>query len=128
MIKSMRLRTLPLSLAGVVLGALSATGWQSDYLLLALLFLTTVLLQILSNMSNELGDFLRGTDTQQRQAPAYSLQSGDLTPLQLKRCIAGVAVACAVCGTLMVWRAWGTLLSPTPLLMLLLGAALLILL
>ena len=129
-LKSMRLRTLPLSLAGVLLGSLLAlkantlhTCPTSCLWLLVTLYLTTVLLQVLSNMSNELGDYLHGTDTQQRQAPAYSLQRGDLTPDQLKRCIGVVAVLCALSGAIMVWLSWGTLLTPTPLLMLLLGAA-----
>ncbi|MBR3466291.1 MAG: 1,4-dihydroxy-2-naphthoate octaprenyltransferase, partial [Bacteroidales bacterium] len=70
---SMRLRTLPLSLAGVVLGLMlalrhhDATTWTILWLLL-----TTVCLQILSNLSNELGDFLQGTDGSQREGPQYS--------------------------------------------------------
>ena len=77
-LKSMRLRTLPLSLAGVMLGAFIAATHQSlSPLTVVLLFLTTALLQVLSNLSNELGDTLHGTDTDQRLGIHYSLQDGD---------------------------------------------------
>ena len=55
-IKSMRLRTLPLSCGGVLLGILLAVAnWKVDLWTAVLLVLTTVCLQILSNLSNELG-------------------------------------------------------------------------
>lgn len=79
-IKSMRLRTLPLSLAGVILGVMLAADntvvspWTAG-----LILLTTVSLQILSNLSNELGDTLSGTDSADRQGPKYALGSGDMT-------------------------------------------------
>ena len=67
-IRSMRLRTLPLSLAGITLGVLLAAGGHAlSWLTVALLVLTTVCLQILSNLSNELGDTLHGTDRSDRQ-------------------------------------------------------------
>ncbi len=63
-IKSMRLRTLPLSLSGVILGVtLAADKADVSPWTAALIFLTTVCLQILSNLSNELGDTLNGTDS-----------------------------------------------------------------
>ena len=76
----MRLRTLPLSLAGVILGCKMAVQlWQVSGWVVASVCLTTVCLQILSNLSNELGDVIRGTDTEERQGPAYGLNSGALT-------------------------------------------------
>ena len=68
----MRLRTLPLSLAGIVLGVLIAARLHDiSYVTVALLALTTVSLQILSNLSNELGDTLHGTDRADRQGIHY---------------------------------------------------------
>ena len=59
-IQSMRLRTLPLSLAGVLLGTLLAVAdYKVKGLTVLFLVLTTICLQILSNLSNELGDVLR---------------------------------------------------------------------
>ena len=76
----MRLRTLPLSLAGIVLGVLLAVPeHRVRPLTVLLLALTTVCLQILSNLSNELGDTLSGTDRSDRQGIRYSLQDGLMT-------------------------------------------------
>ena len=122
-LKSMRLRTLPLSLAGVLIGAkLAWRVWQVNPSVIVLLALTTVSLQILSNLSNELGDVLHGTDTEDRQGPAYGLNSGALTVKDMKRLIAGAAACCVVFGTAMVWLSFGTLLCLPSVLLLLLGA------
>ena len=120
----MRLRTLPLSMAGVLLGILLATAdWRVDLWTAVLIVLTTVCLQILSNLSNELGDVLRGTDTADREGPEYGLNSGALTIGQMKGLIAAFVVLCIVFGSLMTWKAFGTLFSLTPILVLMLGAA-----
>lgn len=134
-LKSMRLRTLPLSWSGVILGAATAygkfnpgcmpaagaswAGWPT----FGFLLLTTALLQILSNLSNELGDTLHGTDTDDRQGMHYSLQDGDMTVPQMKRLIPAVAVLCCVSGLLMVWLSFGTLFAVEPICLLALGAA-----
>ncbi|MBR1569548.1 MAG: 1,4-dihydroxy-2-naphthoate octaprenyltransferase [Bacteroidales bacterium] len=123
-LKSMRLRTLPLSTGGVLLGILLATAdWRVDIWTAVLIVLTTVCLQILSNLSNELGDVLRGTDTPDRQGPQYGLNGGDMTVGQMKVLIGTFVGFCIVFGTLMTWRAFGTLFSMTPILVLMLGAA-----
>ena len=120
----MRLRTLPLSMAGVLLGILLATAdWRVDLWTAVLIVLTTVCLQILSNLSNELGDVLRGTDTADREGPEYGLNSGVMTIGQMKGLIAAFVVLCVVFGSLMTWKAFGTLFSLTPILVLMLGAA-----
>ena len=103
LIKSMRLRTLPLSLAGVVCGSLLAvvpiggSGWA-----LAFLYLTTVSLQILSNLSNEMGDHLSGVDDDSREGPNYSLSEGGLTVRQMWRAINAFVIICAFSGLLML--------------------------
>ena len=120
---SMRLRTLPLSLSGVLMGIFIAASRQPlSALAVALLIATTVLLQILSNLSNELGDTLQGTDNDDRQGIHYSLQDGTITIPEMKRLIFCVAIGCALCGTGMVWASFGTLLALEPLLLLMLGA------
>ena len=123
-IKSMRLRTLPLSVAGVLLGILLAVAdWKVDPWTAVLVVITTVCLQILSNLSNELGDVLHGTDTDERQGPQYGLNSGAMTVADMKRLIGLFVVLCMVSGAAMTWRAFGTLLEMTPILVLMLGAA-----
>ncbi|MBO4467273.1 MAG: 1,4-dihydroxy-2-naphthoate octaprenyltransferase, partial [Bacteroidales bacterium] len=123
-IKSMRLRTLPLSMAGVLLGILLAvSNYKVDVWTAVLILLTTICLQILSNLSNELGDVLRGTDTADRQGPQYGLNSGEMTVDQMKVLIGIFVGLCILFGTLMTWRAFGTLWDLTPILVLMLGAA-----
>ena len=107
----MRLRTLPLSLAGVLLGGkLALERWQVNPWVLVLVCLTTVCLQILSNLSNELGDVLRGTDTAERQGPAYGLNSGVLSLAQMKGLIRAFVVLCCIGGAGMILLSFGTFL------------------
>jgi len=123
-IRSMRLRTLPLSTGGVLLGILLAVAdWKVDPWVAVLIVVTTVCLQILSNLSNELGDVLRGTDTPDRQGPEYGLNGGGMTIPEMKRLIGLFVGLCVVFGTAMTWKAFGTLWDLTPLMVLLLGAA-----
>ena len=122
-LSSMRLRTLPLSLAGVLLGCkLALVRWQVSGWTVLLVCLTTVCLQILSNLSNELGDVLRGTDTDERQGPAYGLNSGEMTLAQMKRLIAAFVLLCCICGAAMIYVSFGTFLAWKPLALLVLGA------
>ena len=123
-LRSMRLRTLPLSLAGIVLGVLLAAKiCDYDLLTVVLLALTTVCLQILSNLSNELGDTLSGTDRSDRQGIHYSIQDGEMTVPEMKRLIGCFAVLSCLVGFAMVWSAFGTVLAPLPAAFLALGAA-----
>lgn len=124
-VTAMRLRTLPLSLAGVSLGLMLAA---SDYVLrpwVAFFTLaTTVFLQILSNVSNELGDFLSGTDRlEDRNGPAYTLSSGSLKERDFKVMI-WVYVLLCICGGLgMIWFSFGTFFSLGALIVALIGIA-----
>ena len=119
----MRLRTLPLSTGGVILGILLATAdFKVDIWVGVLIVLTTVCLQILSNLSNELGDVLHGTDTADRKGPQYGLNGGVLTIGEMKVLIAVFVVLCLVFGTAMTLKSFGTLWDLTPILVLLMGA------
>ena len=123
-LRSMRLRTLPLSLSGIVLGVLLAVrSHDFRFLTVILLALTTVSLQILSNLSNELGDTLSGTDRTDRQGIHYSIQDGLMTIPEMKRLIGCFAVLSCLVGFAMVWSAFGTVFAPLPAAFLALGAA-----
>ncbi len=123
-VKSMRLRTLPLSLAGVCLGIMLAMAdYRIDWKVALLIMLTTICLQVLSNISNELGDTLSGVDGEDRNGPQYSLGEGGLTVPEMKRFIAVMAVACALSGLLMLQASFGTLFAIEPLCLVALGAA-----
>ena len=101
----MRLRTLPLSLAGVVCGGLLAMGGlghNGNWWAFILLLLTACSLQILSNLSNEMGDYRSGVDGEGREGPNYSMTDGGLTVKQMWRAINGTVALCAVSGLLML--------------------------
>lgn len=123
-VKSMRLMTLPLSLAGVCLGImLAAADYSVSWKVAVLVMLTTVCLQILSNISNELGDTLSGVDGSGREGPQYSLSEGGLTVKDVKRFVVVMAVACALSGLLMLQASFGTLFALEPICLIILGAA-----
>lgn len=111
-ITSLRLRTLPLSVAGIILGSglaynLSTFNFQLSTFLLAVL--TALCLQILSNLSNELGDALKGTDADQHGREAYGLQAGTITVQQMKRMIILFVILSVLFGTALIGVAfWAT--------------------
>lgn len=123
-IKSMRLRTLPLSLAGVILGVtLAADKTDVSPWTAALIFLTTVCLQILTNLSNELGDTLSGTDSADRQGPKYALGSGDMTIGDIKKLILMFIGLCVISGLAMIQVSFGSLFKTESICLEALGAA-----
>lgn len=84
-LEAFRLRTLPLSLAGIIVGSGYAdytNHWNTSIFVFAMI--TTVLFQILSNLANDLGDSLKGTDNEQRVGPMRAVQSGQITKKQMK--------------------------------------------
>lgn len=87
-IKALRLRTLPLSLSGIILGSAIAfyDGFQS-WTVFGLSMTTTVLFQIISNLANDLGDSQKGTDNDQRIGPTRAVQSGVISLGEMKRAV-----------------------------------------
>jgi 1,4-dihydroxy-2-naphthoate octaprenyltransferase len=80
-----RLRTLPLSVSGIITGTAIANLYgQNDSLILFFALLTTIGLQVTSNFANDYGDGVKGTDNANRVGPARMLQSGQLTQSELK--------------------------------------------
>lgn len=111
LITSMRLRTLPLSTAGIMLGIMLAMREHSvPWYVVLLTLLTTISLQILSNMSNELGDYLNGTDGNGRQGPAYSMESGSLTEDEMRSAIRIMVLVCIIFGLGMIRSSFGAVL------------------
>ena len=83
-ISAMRLRTLPLSVSGIILAACLAEYngfFKWNVFLLAIL--TTLSLQILSNLDNDYGDGVKGTDNKDRIGPARAIQSGKISPEEM---------------------------------------------
>ncbi|HPS59264.1 MAG TPA: 1,4-dihydroxy-2-naphthoate octaprenyltransferase [Spirochaetota bacterium] len=102
-IVSFRLRTLPLSASCIVMGSfLAAWTGKFDTVVFILALVTTILLQILSNISNEYGDMVKGTDSESRVGPERSIQKGDITLHQMKRMIIVIVIITAVSGVSLV--------------------------
>ena len=97
-IEAMRLRTLPVSLAGIIAAcalALTSRCFSLTAAILCLLFAT--LAQIASNFANEYYDFKAGLDAPGRDGPRRGVTEGDITPRAMKAATYGVlAAACAV--------------------------------
>jgi len=111
LITSMRLRTLPLSTAGIVLGIMLALGnGGTRWYVILLTVLTTISLQILGNLSNELGDYLSGTDANGRKGPAYSMESGSLTEDEMRSAINIMVLVCIILGLGMIRASFGAVL------------------
>ena len=115
-IQSLRLRTLPLSVAGIIMGTgLTVPDWRLEigdwrfWSVFALAVLTALCLQILSNLSNELGDALKGTDADQHGREAYGLQSGTITVKQMQRMISLFIGLSMLSGVALIYSAFGTL-------------------
>lgn len=90
-IHAARLRTLPLSMSGIIMGAfiarwrLGEQGQAWDWQIFALAILVTLLYQILSNFANDYGDGIKGTDQMRStNAEARAVASGKITAQQMK--------------------------------------------
>jgi 1,4-dihydroxy-2-naphthoate polyprenyltransferase len=86
-IKAARLRTLPLAFASIGLGAFLATydSGKFNWPVFATALLTTLFLQILSNLANDYGDFTNGADLAGRVGPSRTVQSGEISPQAMKK-------------------------------------------
>ena len=107
-IEAMRLRTLPVSVAGV-LCAFSFALMSSDIRWLpgVLCLLFAVLAQIASNFANEYYDYKSGLDKVGRVGPRRGVTEGDITPGAMKKATFGVlAVACVIGCSLIYWGGW----------------------
>ncbi len=103
-IQAMRLRTLPLSLAGIIAGSAVAyfNGFW-DGLIFGLAISTTVLFQILSNLANDLGDGVKGTDNDDRVGPQRAVQSGVISPKEMKNAVIINAVLSLISAGLLIY-------------------------
>lgn len=118
-----RPRTLPLATAGIVMGSSLAFAAGSFKPVVALLcLLTAALLQILSNLANDYGDSLHGADRVERKGPKRAVQSGQVSPGQMRRAIVVCAVLAMLSGLALLWAAFGRDLVSLTLLFILLGA------
>lgn len=98
-IKAFRLRTLPLGILAIVMGSVFAyADGQFSWLIFALTLLTTILLQILSNVANDYGDSVNGADNEFREGPERQTQIANISSAAMKRAMIILAVLAVASG------------------------------
>lgn len=109
-LESLRPKTLPLAFAAIVVGTVLA-WWQGyfDPLVAVLSLITAGLLQILSNLANDYGDAVKGSDKPDRIGPLRGMQKGAISLAQMKRALIIVIVLSCISGLLLVTAATQTL-------------------
>lgn len=107
-IKAARLRTLPLSISGIIVGTfLALSNGYFNPLILILAILTTVGFQIISNFANDYGDGVKGTDNENRIGPQRTLQSGEITPVQMLNAIKITSIITLIIALLLIYFSFG---------------------
>nr|PZN54736.1 MAG: 1,4-dihydroxy-2-naphthoate octaprenyltransferase [Bacteroidota bacterium] len=107
-LRAFRLRTLPLALACIGMGAFLAAGadaFRMDIFLLCVV--TTVCLQILSNLANDYGDSVHGADNIHRKGPVRAVQSGAISPAQMRTALFIFVGLCLTSGIALLIVAFG---------------------
>ncbi|MHA7944438.1 1,4-dihydroxy-2-naphthoate octaprenyltransferase [Formosa sp. 3Alg 14/1] len=108
-ISAMRLRTLPLSISGIIVGGcLAAFDGFFNSLIFTLAILTTLSLQILSNLANDYGDGVKGTDNDDRIGPMRALQSGAISEKQMLTGIKLNVLITIVLAIALIWVSFGS--------------------
>lgn len=108
-ISAARLRTLPLSVSGILTGtALAVSAGTFSWPIFILAVFTTVGLQVLSNFANDYGDGIKGTDNIHRVGPRRALQSGAISPGVMKRAIIITILLTLIVAIALIYTAFGT--------------------
>ncbi|MDE6578602.1 MAG: 1,4-dihydroxy-2-naphthoate octaprenyltransferase, partial [Muribaculaceae bacterium] len=107
-IEAMRLRTLPVSVAGVAAGTGCAVFHHGFSLLPMLICLTfAVVAQIASNFANEYYDFRNGLDKKGREGFRRGVTEGDISPMAMRNATFGLLIADIILGcSLIYWGGW----------------------
>lgn len=117
-IKAARLRTLPLSISGIIIGSylgvdsLNSISQSNPRLVIWMTpifwfsILTTIGFQVLSNFANDYGDGIKGTD-KNRKGEARMVSSGAITPNQMKSAMIITAIITLVIALLLIYFAFG---------------------
>jgi 1,4-dihydroxy-2-naphthoate octaprenyltransferase len=115
-IEAARLRTLPLSVSGIIVGSMYALAHATDNVLtptevfnwqiFGFAILTTLGLQILSNFANDYGDGVKGTDNEDRVGPKRAIQSGVISPEAMKIAIIITSILTLISALLLIYYAF----------------------
>ena len=113
--KAARLRTLPLSVSGIIVGSFLGNHWEeasssADSIVVSPIFwlaiLTTIGFQVLSNFANDYGDGIKGTDDN-RKGEARMVSSGAITPAQMKRAMVVTTIFTMCIAIVLIYVAFG---------------------
>lgn len=105
----MRLRTLPLSVSGIILGSCFAYyNGRFNILIFVLAILTTISLQVMSNLANDYGDGVKGTDNDERVGPKRAIQSGEISPDEMLDAIKFNIIVVIILSMSLIWASFGT--------------------
>ena len=108
-VNAARLRTLPLSISGILIG--SSIAAYNNYFNLGIFCLalaTTLGLQILSNFANDYGDGVKGTDNEDRIGPARAIQSGLITQKEMLMAMIITGIATLLLAVLLIYASFGS--------------------
>jgi 1,4-dihydroxy-2-naphthoate octaprenyltransferase len=107
-LSAIRIRTLPLALASIGMGSfLAAEAGYFRWSVFLLCAITTIFLQILSNLANDYGDSIHGADSILRDGPSRAVQSGAIAPGIMRKAIALFVILSLVSGITLLYIALG---------------------
>ena len=108
-IVAFRLRTLPLAISSILMGSfLAIASGAYNWTVITLSIITTLLLQILSNLANDYGDGMKGTDNKERIGPQRAIQSGNISPKEMKIAIVIFVLLSLVSGIWLIIESFGS--------------------
>ena len=105
---SARLRSLPLSVSGIIMG--SAMAYQNGFFrtdIFVFALLTTICFQLLSDFANDYGDNQKGTDNQARLGPKRAIQLGVMTLSEMKKIIGVMMIISLISAIILIYIAFG---------------------
>jgi len=123
-IQAARLRTLPLSVSGIIIGScLAASEDAFNWKICIVALVTTIAFQILSNYANDYGDSIKGADNEHRVGPIRALQSGDITQNQMLNAVRITGTLSFLLALFLIYLAFGQKYLSYSLLFMVLGIA-----
>ncbi len=102
--QAFRFRTLPLSISSAVIGSILAyADGKFVWPVFILTLTTTIFLQVLSNLANDFGDSVHGTDNSNRVGPERTVQSGKISKTEMQRLIVIFSILSFLSGSLLIY-------------------------
>lgn len=106
-LKAFRLRTLPLALSSILMGGFLANAAGAfRWSIFLLCVLTTIFLQVLSNLANDYGDSIHGADSADRKGPSRAVQSGLISSAQMRNAMYIFVLLSLASGLTLLWVAF----------------------